>query len=98
MKRSHSNGIPLWTRACEINAVLEVESLPGVECLGHGVPVLFGLVVLEWDLCDVATDVDLSDKEDLLQVFDGEAKQSGQVGQDNFNVVGVAEAGVGFGH
>ena len=77
----------------------EVEiPLPGVECLGHGVPVLFGLVILEWDLGDVATDVNLPDKEDLLQVFDGEAKQSGQVGQDDFNVAGVAEAGVGFGH
>ena len=55
---------------------------PGVERLGHGVPVLLGLVVLERDLRDVAADVDLAEERHLDQILGREPQQGRDVLQE----------------
>lgn len=65
-----------------IGALVDVVHQPGkgagVKCFGHGVSVLLGFCMLQGDMCDVATDVDLSLQQTSKELLSSEAQQCGQ--------------------
>ena len=70
-----------------VDVIHEPGERPRVERLGHGVPVLSRLIVLERDLGDVAADVDLPQEKHLADRLLVETEQSGDRVDDGLVIV-----------